>query len=202
MHKTQQIISAILNPLTLPFFGTVLLMHFGVFRDLPTNYLLYVEGVVLLNMCLIPAVGIWLLLKTGHVSDLDVSNRKQRIFPYLIVVLSSCSACFLLYRAQLPFWVIKLYMGSIFATVLAFFITLKWKISAHTTAYGCLIAAAILVSLRMSLFPEWLLAILILLGGLQASSRLYLRAHTVGQVTSGFVLGMLSMGLIFFLLPG
>ena len=58
MHKTQQIISAILHPLTLPFIGTVLLLELGVFGELPTAYRLYVDAIVLVNMCLLPGVGI------------------------------------------------------------------------------------------------------------------------------------------------
>ncbi|HET9570251.1 MAG TPA: hypothetical protein VFP20_02425 [Bacteroidales bacterium] len=201
MHKTQQIISGILHPLTLPFFGTILLLNIGIFGELPMSYRLYVEGIVLLNMGLFPALGIFLLLKGGHISDLDVSKRTERIFPYLIVLISSAIGCYLLYRVQMPWWVIKLFLGSIFSTILAFFITLKWKVSAHTMAFGCLIGSAILICIQEAINPLLIMSILFLLAGVQASSRLYLKAHTLGQVSCGFLLGVFSVTTIYFLIP-
>ena len=201
MHKTQQIISAIFHPMTLPLFGTILLLELGIFGQLPLTYRLYIDAVVFINMGIIPGLGIWLLLKTGLVSDLDVSKRSERLLPYLIVILTAIAACVLLYRAQMPWWTIKLYFGSVIATFIAFFITLKWKISAHTLAFGCLIGSAVLVSLKVSMNPVLILSIMLLLAGLQASSRLYLKAHTLGQVFGGFVLGFVSVNASFFLIP-
>jgi membrane-associated phospholipid phosphatase len=201
MRKFQQIISGVLHPLLLPLFGTILLFQMGGFSELPLDYQLYVEGIVFLNMAIIPALGIWLLKKSGHVSDLDVSNRSERVFPYLIVLISEVSACYLLYRAQMPWWIIKLFMGSIVASIAAFLITLKWKISAHTTAFGCLIAATFLVLLNQATESLLVFSAMILLAGVQASSRLYLKAHTLSQVFFGFLLGLVSVGAAFFLIP-
>jgi hypothetical protein len=201
MYKIQQIISGILHPLSLPFFGTILLLNIGIFGELPLSYRLYVEGIVLLNMGIIPALGIWLLMKSGHISDLDVSKRSERVFPYVIVLISSLSACYLLFRAQMPWWIVKLFLGSVMATIFAFFITLKWKISAHTMAFGCLIGSAFLISLKEALNPLLILSIMLLLAGVQASSRLYLKSHTLGQVCCGFLLGLVSVGTAFYLIP-
>jgi membrane-associated phospholipid phosphatase len=201
MHKIQQLISGILHPLLLPLFGVILLFRLGGFSELPLNYRLYVEGLVLLNMGIIPGLGIWLLKKSGHISDLDVSIRSERLFPYLIVVISEATACYLLYRAQMPWWIIKLFLGSIIASIVAFLITFKWKISAHTTAFGCLIAATFLVLLNQATESLLVFSVMILLAGVQASSRLYLKAHTLGQVFCGFLLGLCSVGAAFFLIP-
>jgi len=201
MHKTQQIISGILHPLTLPFLGTILLLNIGIFGELPMSYRLYVEGIVMLNMGLFPALGIFLLMKSGHISDLDVSKRAERIFPYLIVLISSAVGCYLLYRVQMPWWIIKMFIGSILSTILAFFITLKWKISAHTMAFGCIMGSAILVCMQEAINPLFILSILFLLAGVQAASRLYLKAHTLGQVSGGFLLGAVSVATTYYLIP-
>ena len=201
MHKTQQFISAILHPLTLPLFGTIMLLEMGLFGELPFTYRLYIDSIVFVNMCLIPGLGIWLLLKTGVVSDLDVSKRTERILPYLIVILTAVLACVMLYKAQLPWWTVKLYIGSVFATFVAFFITLKWKISAHTMAFGCVIGSAILVSMKLAMNPIVILSVMFMLAGLQASSRLYLKAHTLGQVFGGFFLGFVSVIAAFLIIP-
>ena len=201
MRTFQKIVSAVLHPLLLPFYGTVLLFTVGIFSELPLNYRLYMEGIVLFNMGIVPALGVWLLKKIGHVSDWDVSVRSERFFPYLIALLSYISGCYLLYKYQMPWWIIKLFLGSVLSTFIAFFITLKWKISAHTMAFGCVTASIFLVCLNMALNPLILYAVLLFLAGLQASSRLYLKAHTLGQVCGGFCLGVCSVCCTYFFIP-
>jgi len=201
MRTLYQIVSAVLHPLLIPLFGTILLFQVGIFSELPLNYRLYIEGLVFLNMGLVPGLGIWLLKKSGHVSDYDVSIRSERLFPYLISLISYLTACYVLFRYQMPWWVLKLFFGSILATILAFLITLKWKISAHTMSYGALVAASFLVCLTQSINPIVYFILLILLGGLQASSRLFLNAHSLSQVIGGFILGFFSVCCTFFLIP-
>jgi membrane-associated phospholipid phosphatase len=201
MRIFHKLISAILNPLLLPFFGTILLFSVGAFRELPLNYRLYVEGIVLLNFGIIPGLGIWLLRKAGHVSDFDVSIRSERVFPYLITFISYITGCYILFKYQIPWWIIKLYLGSILAAFIAFLITLRWKISAHTIASGCLVASIFLFCLYSAIYPLWVLVLILFLAGLQASSRLYLKAHSLGQVCGGFCLGVFSVCCTFFLIP-
>jgi hypothetical protein len=201
MRTFQQIVSIVLHPLVLPFYGIILLFTVGVFSELPLDYRLYIEGVILFTMGVIPGFGIWLLKKAGHVSDYDVSIRSERFFPYLITLISYLSGCYLMLKYQMPWWLVKLLLGSVLATFIAFFITLKWKISAHTIAFGSLTASIILFCLSESIYSVWFLSLLFMLGGLQASSRLYLKAHTLGQVCGGFCLGVFSVCCTFFLIP-
>lgn len=201
MRTYQQIVSVVLHPLLLPFFGVVLLFSVGVFSELPLDYRLYIEGIVLFNMGFVPGLGIWLLKKAGHVSDYDVSIRSERVFPYLITLISYLSACYLLFKYQMPWWIVKLFLGAVLSTFIAFFITLKWKISAHTMAFGCVIGGLFLVCLNEALNPLLVFSISLFLAGIQASSRLYLKAHTLGQVCGGFCLGVFSVCCTFFLLP-
>jgi len=200
MRIFNQLVSAILSPLLLPFFGTLLLFSVGTFSELPLNYRLYIEGIVLLNFGVVPGLGILLLKKAGHVSDYDVSVRSERVFPYLISLISYITGCYLLYKYQMPWWIIKLYLGSVLSTLIAFFITFKWKISAHTMASGCVVTSIFLFCLNSAIYPLPFLIGLLLLAGLQASSRLYLKAHTLEQVCGGFCLGAISVSCAFFFL--
>lgn len=201
MRRFFQIVSGVFNPLLLPFFGTIFLFQLGLFQLYPLQYKLFIIAIVLINMCLLPLAGIYLLKLNGHVSDFDVSNKKERVFPYIITVVSSIAGIVLIYRYNMPWITLKLYIGSMLATIIAFVITFKWKISVHTIAFGCIIASAFLICLNQAKNPLLFFVILLLFGGLQASSRLYLKAHTVWQVTAGFFLGLLSVSATFFLLP-
>ncbi|HEY5500332.1 MAG TPA: phosphatase PAP2 family protein, partial [Bacteroidales bacterium] len=83
---------------------------------------------------------------------------------------------------------------------IAFFITFKWKISAHTMASGCVVTSIFLFCLNSAIYPLPFLIGLLLLAGLQASSRLYLKVHTLEQVCGGFCLGAISVSCAFFFL--
>jgi len=201
MQTFFKIVSGILHPMLLPLFGTILLFQVGAFKMYPFEYQLYIEGIILLNMGLLPALGIYLLKRTGHISDLDVSVRNERTFPYIISLITCTGAVFLLVRYQMPWMVIKLFIGSILATILAFLITFKWKISAHVIAFGCLVASSFIICLNQGENPIYYFVILLLLAGLQATSRIYLKAHTLGQVIAGFNLGFFSVCISFYLIP-
>ena len=58
-----------------------------------------------------------------------------------------------------------------------------------------------IVCLQQQLNPTLLLSICFLLAGLQASSRLYLKAHTVAQAASGFLLGAFSVTSLYIFIP-
>lgn len=201
MRRFFQIVSGVFNPMLLPFFGTILLFQLGLFQLYPLQYKLFIMAIVLINMCLLPLAGIYLLKLNGHISDLDVSNKKERVFPYIITIVSSIAGIILIYRYNMPWIALKLYIGTMLAALIAFLITFWWKISVHTIAFGCIVASAFLICLNQSKNPLIFFVILLLSGGLQATSRLYLKAHTLGQVTAGFFLGLLSVSATFFLLP-
>jgi len=201
MKNFFKIISGIFHPMLLPLFGTILLFQVGMFKMYPLEYQLYIEGIVILNMGILPSLGILLLKKNGHITDLDVSVRSERVFPYLISLITCIGAVFLLIRFKMPWLVVKLFMGSILATVIAFIITFKWKISAHTIAFGCLIASSFLICLNQGVNPMIYFVILLLFAGLQATSRVYLGSHTIGQVTAGSVVGIISVCATYLLIP-
>jgi len=196
-----KVVSNILHPLLLPFIGSVLLFEAGSYSLYPLSYKWYAEGLILINTGVLPGILIWLLKKMGKISDLDVSIRSERLFPYLIMFITYAGTVYLLYRIHFPWSLIKLFMGVVLAIFLALFITLKWKISAHTMAFGCLVAGSFIVCLEQGIIPLFFLVMLLLTAGLQAASRIYLRAHTLGQVALGFVHGGVCVCSTYFLIP-
>ncbi len=194
-------VSGILHPLLLPFIGTLLLFQTGIYDVYPSSYKLYIQGLILLNTAIIPGLAILYLKRRGLVTDLDVSVRSQRVIPYAIFILTYVAAIYFMIRAALPWTVVKLYLGSLFSLFVAFFITLKWKISAHTMAYGCMTGGSFVVCLEQHVNPLLFFVVLFLLAGLQATSRVYLKAHSMSQACGGFVLGVVSVCGVYFLIP-
>lgn len=194
-------ISGILHPLLMPFMGTVLVFQTGSYSQLPFAYKLYVEGLVFFTTAILPALAILYLRKRGVVTDLDVSVRSQRAKPYVIFALAYLITILLLVRVALPWTVVKLFLGSLVSILVAFFITLKWKISAHTMAYGCITGGAFVICLEQHVNPLHFFVVLLLLAGLQATSRVYLKAHSLSQAGGGFALGVSCVCGMYFLIP-
>ena len=78
-------------------------------------------------------------------------------------------------------------------------INLKYKISAHMVGIGGLLGSLIVVSyvLKYNAVPQ--LSVLVLLAGVIATCRLYLKAHEPKQIYSGFFLGFLTQVSVFLL---
>jgi len=194
-------ISGILHPMLLPFIGTILLFQTGLYSQWPISYKLYVQGLVFITTAILPALAILLLRRKGVITDLDVSVRSQRVIPYLVFGLTYAATVFFLMRAAFPWTIVKLFLGSLLSILVAFIITLKWKISAHTMSFGCLTGGAFVICLEQHVNPLLFFVVLFVLAGLQASSRVYLKAHTLAQAGVGFVLGVVCICGMYFLIP-
>ena len=114
--------------------------------------------------------------------------------------LSNC-LFYLFHNKELPGVFKVLILGAAISITLSVIINFKWKISAHTMAFGCVMGSAILVCMQEAINPIFILSVLFLLAGVQASSRLYLKAHTMGQVSCGFLLGVVCVATTYFLIP-
>ena len=82
-----------------------------------------------------------------------------------------------------------LMVGATLSLMLIFLINFFWKISAHMAGIGGLCGGVFACALSFQSNPVALICILILISGAFGYSRLYLRAHTMGQVICGYVLG-------------
>jgi membrane-associated phospholipid phosphatase len=145
---------------------------------------------VILFSFVVPAILIFLLYRRGVISDLSLKVRRERIYPYLITLLS-CSAMFVIYyRMHMPKWFIMLIAASVVIMVIAILVTLVWKISAHMFGIGGLIGGAMAVSYFVERSnPYYMFMGLFIIAGLVGTSRLILMRHTFLQVVVGFLLG-------------
>ena len=129
-----------------------------------------------------PALAVLTLKAFGLVSDIHIMDRKQRTLPYSIAIVSFALGAVLLYALYGWGLLPTLMTGSALTTLVVLFINLHWKISAHATGASSSIAACVLVA-------GWRALPLLSVLGLVAWARIYLRAHTPGQVATGTLLG-------------
>jgi membrane-associated phospholipid phosphatase len=130
---------------------------------------------------------VWLVAR-GTVSDLDVQHREQRVKPMLAALLGAAASLAILCLAPAPQLLLGIGLATYLQLLLIFIVTLRWKISVHTTA------AASFTVLMCSLTGVAALPLVGLIL-LVAWARMRLKRHTLAQTIAGALLGSLTMTL-------
>ena len=190
MKLLATILSTIFHPLLMPTYGIAIALY--------TSYM-RVFGDRLLGIIVI---GIFILYKTGHISDFRLHNRTERTVPYIINFVCYIACYLYLYRFGIPNWILSFIAGAIVSLIISLFINRYWKISAHMVAAGAMVVLVFLMSIYRLMLTPYIFPLqitIILLAGLIGSSRILLNRHTIGQVGAGFALGAMCCGFLFFL---
>lgn len=192
MKSIAHVISTVFQPLLMPTYGVVLLFVYTYFGVIYTRQFWLIISPIVLFSFVIPAILIFMLFRMGVISDLSLTKRRERFFPYLITLLSYTAMMLFYYRMNMPKWFLLMIAASIVIMIIAILITLRWKISAHMFGIGGLIGGAMSVSYFVERSnPYYMFMGLFILAGLIGTSRLILKRHTLGQVIAGFLLGFL-----------
>ena len=190
MRLFANLISGLFHPLLMITYGVVLALTFTYLRVYPTSVKLLLVGGAFLSTALIPGVFIYLMVKNGSAVDLELSDRRERVIPYLIIITSIGICAFYMYRMMLPFWFVSLLIGSAVSLAIAMVINFFWKISAHALGVGGLLGGIMGVAHIHLINPYWAFIVVILIGGFVGMSRIFLRRHTPKQVYAGFCLSV------------
>jgi len=118
-----------------------------------------------------------------------METKEERIIPYTSAALYYFALFYLFYNAGFPNIFQILILGAALSILLIIFVSLKWKISAHTTGIGGLAGAALGITYRFQLDMHLVLMLIILFSGIVGYARLKLNVHSPAQVYSGFILG-------------
>jgi len=189
MKLFANIISFVFHPLLMITLGVILVLSSTYLAFLPMNVKLFIIFGSLLSTVIIPTVFVLLMRKSGAISDIDITNRKERIVPYFIFLFLTIVYLFLIYKLLLPFWFIGMIMGAIFALIISLCINFYWKISVHGVGIGGLLGCVMGVSHLLLVNPYQLFMIVIIIAGFVAMSRIYLDRHTPMQAYAGICLG-------------
>lgn len=185
------IISTLFHPLLMITYGIILSLLYTYLAIYPTNMKLIMVGGAFVCTAVIPGLFILLLKFSGSVSDLELSNRRERVLPFLIMIFSVLVYVFFVRRLQVPFWLTGLLIGVAFSLLLSLLINFYWKISVHGMGIGALLGAVMGIS-RIHMMNSYILfIILILIAGLVATARIILNKHTPMQMYGGICLGFI-----------
>jgi membrane-associated phospholipid phosphatase len=137
---------------------------------------------------LAPIIVVLVLLKTGRISELHMSNTKERNIPYATAVVFATIAYGLIIWQDGPPLLQCLALFNIVELTALGLINTAWLISLHSTG---IMATFVLVGLIFG----WTTSLLIVLPFVIVVCwvRLYLKRHTPAQVAAGIILGIASV---------
>jgi hypothetical protein len=200
MNFLARILSLILQPIFIPFYGTLLFTAYDpVLSILPLSAKSTIWLVVFLATALIPSLIMAISMKYGEVSDLSISNKKERFIPFLFTLISYFFGIYFLYRIGLDVFYLAPIIGAAFAIVVLLIVNSFWKISAHLSSIGGLCGAIFTYAIIYGTAPMILLNFMVLLSGILGWARMELKVHTLGQVCMGWLNGFLCVSIIWLL---
>lgn len=200
--------SLIFHPLILPTLATFLLFL------LPTymlNYQIWYKKVIIqivfLATLISPILILLILINLKKVSNIYLSDRKERNYPFIIVsVLYLLTYLFLkkipLGLLAVPPFISNFILISAGIIFISFIINLKLKLSAHMAGIGGFISYFLVFFYSQSIGDNlffiykfnvtklFLFSFLVIIAGIIASSRLYLKAHNLKEIYIGLSLGI------------
>jgi membrane-associated phospholipid phosphatase len=191
MKRFAHLISFVFHPLLMVTYGFSLALGYTYLAAYPSFLKLYMAGGVVLFTVLIPAAIVVLMVKGGIAKDLELSDRRERVIPYLTFIAGNMVCIYYMYRFHLPGWMLSIFTGACAALFASLFINFAWKISAHALGVGGLLGAIMGVAHIYLLNPYPLFITVILMAGLTGTARIILEKHTPMQVYAGFGLGFL-----------
>jgi len=201
-----QLISGIFHPLLMATYMSLILYLYvpEAFSPYPIEIVPKLVMSLFFLTALFPSIMVVLLKGlTPFISDLELSNRKERLLPFVILMI--------FYVGAGKWLVVDLQLGEIIRVLLfsgtgmiaiMFLINLKFKISIHSAAIWAIAGNLLGLAMKLSL-PELkpLILLAIIAGGLIGTSRLYLGYHRPSEVWVGSIVGCIySSSTTFFLL--
>ena len=187
---TARLLSSIFNPFYLPLVGLIVLFMFSYLSLLPFFFKLQVLLIVYLCTVLLPTLLIRLYRHYQGWTLYEMGIKERRMVPYIISIMSYFLCYYLMNMLHIPHFMSSILVAALAIQVVCAIINLFWKISTHTAAIGGVTGALLAFSAMFVFNPVWWLCLLIIIAGLLGTSRMILRQHTLPQVVSGFLLGI------------
>ncbi|MFT5913654.1 MAG: hypothetical protein ACJAWV_000200 [Flammeovirgaceae bacterium] len=201
--KVATILSYLTHPGLMPtvLFAIILFLGKSLFPA-DFKYKITLLGFIFNFTFILPALLIYVLVIRGKISNLNIRNREERIFPFSIVTICYTLLVFMFQTKLSGLYLVTEIIASIAITqAVCTIITTRFKISIHGVAIGGVLG--VLWALEFIL-PEldflYPILILTILAGLTMTARLALGAHTPKQVAYGFFVGIfLNFGFVYWL---
>ena len=196
MLRVARITSIVFTPFSIPFLAFLVLFLFSYLRIMPILYKGIVLGIVYCFTILTPTITIFLFRKINGFARQELSERKKRYVPILLTIISYVFCLLMMRKLNIPWYMTGIIFVSLVISIICILVNLKWKLSEHMAGMGGIIGGLVSVSALFSYNPVVWLCLFILIAGILGSARIVLGHHTLGEVLSGFVVGLVCSFLI------
>lgn len=196
MLRVARITSIVFTPFSIPFLAFLVLFLFSYLRVMPILYKGIVLGIVYCFTILTPTITIFLFRKINGFARQELSERKKRYVPILLTIISYVFCLLMMRKLNIPWYMTGIIFVSLVISIICILVNLKWKLSEHMAGMGGIIGGLVSFSALFSYNPVVWLCLFILIAGILGSARIVLGHHTLGEVLSGFVVGLVCSFLI------
>jgi len=191
MDKLLKSISYVFHPLIMPLLGVIFYFSKSP-RFIPFD-IIQAKMVSLFILTVILPILLYLLLKTvGVVNTINLETTKERIYPLL---LNGIVILIVLQRILTPTQAIELYfffVGILISNMACLLLVImKFKASIHMIAVSGVFMFFIALSIHFSININGTLALMCIIMGAIATSRLHLKAHTYKELILGVFIGFM-----------
>jgi len=187
---TAKILCVIFTPFYLSLMGLIALFLFSYLNMLPWSYKLFVLALVYILTVRLPVFMINIYRRYEGKAFFELGAKERRMVPYVISIVSYFICYYLMNLMRIPHFMSSIVMAALVIQIVCAMVNLWWKISTHTAAIGGVGGAIAAFSAMFAYNPVWWLCGVILIAGIVGSSRMIMRQHSLGQVTGGFLVGV------------
>lgn len=185
-------ISVVFQPLLIPtlVFGLILYLVPEA-SSIPLEIKSTILLLVVLSTLAIPMITIFGLRLSGTIKSIHMVEIKDRVIPFVITCIYFLMTTYFLHEKVEIDPVLWQVLALISLTIVGLtVVTFFWKMSAHMTGMGGLVAIVIVLGIKFATFmPLYPLLGALVLSGIVGTSRLYLNAHKPLETYIGFFYG-------------
>ncbi len=185
-------ISYIFHPILMPLVGSIIYFATAP-RFIPENIVQTKILSLIVITILIPIVTFFFLKTTGVITSIHLEDVKQRKIPLLIQSLLLLLIIKMIIDVYNYPELYYFFLGALIAALSAIFMVIfNVKISLHMLGLGAITMFTIALSVHFGINLTLLIAALMVINGLVATSRLHMSAHTNLELIIGFFMGIIA----------
>ncbi len=142
---------------------------------------------------IVPAITMLYLRNRGLITSIELDERKERTIPILVMFMS-CLGLYIMFQllpsnTGISKHIFSYPLAGLVATVIFFIMTLSRKVSLHAGGTGIMSGFILAYAGSQDHFQFWVIPVCILVSGIVMSARLFLKKHTLSEVTIGWFTG-------------
>ncbi len=190
MKSAARVITILFHPLLMPTIGLLLILNSGTYLSLldpaAKKAVLFVMA---LGTLLFPLMMIPVLYYRNLITSLQDAQKEERFLPYMIILILYFITYIYFVRLPLSHLIHAYVLSVAILLFVMMFITLKFRICAHTAALGGIVGLVFTLVLKYETPLLGFMLMGILAAGLVGTARLLLGVQRPAEVYTGFLLG-------------